>query len=392
MIDIEKVRRDTPGCHDKVFLNSASSSLMPSTVTDKMTTYLLEEQMKGGYQVAQTYAHAIQDFYTQAAQLLNCKAANIAFAYNATDAYAKALSSIPFRNSDTIITTDYDYISNQLAFVALKNRFGVQVLRVENQMDNSLDLANFEDLIIKYKPVLVAVTHVPTNSGLVQDVEAVGKLCSKYDILYLVDACQSVGQMVVDVQKINCDFISATGRKFLRGPRGTGILYVSDKALALNLQPLIIDTCGAEWIDADHFEINKTARRFELFERSYMSLIGFTETLKYVNKIGIDQIEVYNQQLSGRLRLLLAKNEKVKVLDHGGRLSSIITLQSTEGTINQLEMLLQQNNVYYSVSKLNTVPIARPAKSDQYAVRLSPHYFNTSDEIHFVASVLETLK
>lgn len=391
MLDIQQIRKDTPGCHDKVFFNSASSSLVTQAVADKMTAYLLEEQMYGGYKVVQAHAEAIQDFYIQAARLLNCKDSNIAFSYNATDAYAKALSSIPFRSGDVIITTDYDYISNQLAFLSLKKRFGVQIIRAENRADNSLDIAGFEDLIIQYKPVLVAVTHVPTNSGLVQDVETVGELCSKYDILYLVDACQSVGQMVVDVQKIRCDFLTATGRKFLRGPRGTGILYVSNKILRENTLPLFPDMCGAEWIDSQHFEIHQTARRFELFDRSYISVIGFAETLKYINHIGIHRIAEYDQQLSQQLRTLLSKNEKIQVLDRGTQLSNIITLNAVSKTIAEVETHLQRNNIYYSVSKLNTVPITETTRKEQFAIRLSPHYFNTPDEIELVATLLETI-
>lgn len=391
MLDIKQIRQDTPGCRDKVFLNSASSSLMTQAATDKMVAYLLEEQMHGGYKVAQAHAEAIEDFYNQAAQLLNCKPSNIAFSYNATDAYAKALSSIPFRNGDVIITTDYDYLSNQLAFLSLRERFGIEVIRAKTQIDNNLDLNNFEDLIIRHKPALVAVTHVPTNSGLIQDVEAVGALCDQYDVLYLVDACQSVGQMVVDVQKIKCDFITATGRKFLRGPRGTGILYVSDKVLQQNLIPLLPDMCGAEWIDSQHFAVHKTARRFELFDRSYMSVIGLAETLKYVNNTGIQHIAQYNQQLSLQLRSLLSKNEKIRVLDKGIKLSNIITIQPVGATNAHLEQVLQQNNIYYSVSRLNVVPTEKLQSEAEFAIRLSPHYFNTSEEIQFAAGILESL-
>ncbi|HEV7381253.1 MAG TPA: aminotransferase class V-fold PLP-dependent enzyme [Dyadobacter sp.] len=388
MIDITAIRKDTPGCHDKVFFNSASSSLMTQTATDKMIAYLSEEQMSGGYKAAQAHAAAVEDFYHQAAKLLNCKTSNIAFAYNATDAYGKALSSIPFRDGDTIITTAEDYISNQLAFLSLRKRFGLQIIRAKTMADNSLDIEDFEALVLKHNPALVAVTHVPTNSGLIQDVEAVGALCSKYDVLYLVDACQSIGQLLVDVQKIQCDFITATGRKFLRGPRGTGILYVSDKALERNLQPMIIDSTGAGWMDANQFSLDKTARRFELWERSYMSVIGFAETLRYINTIGMDQIADYNLTLSAHLRSLLAENDKIQVLDRGIKLSNIITLQAADKTIDQQEAHLQQSNIYYSVSKLNTVPVNTPSGNADYAIRLSPHYFNTKEEIEQVAGLL----
>jgi len=243
-MDIIEIRKDTSGCADKIFLNSAGSSLPPKIVTEKMIDYLQYEERIGGYDAAKFKADEINKFYIEAAKLLNCKPANIAFAYNATDAYARALSAIPFKNVDYILTTNDDYISNQIAFLSLQKRFGVQLLRANNLANGDIDLVHFEELIKKHKPVLVAVTHVPTNSGLVQNAEEIGKICNKYDTWYLLDACQSVGQMIVDVEKIGCDFLSATGRKFLRGPRGTGFLYISDEVLMSGLAPLFIDMRG----------------------------------------------------------------------------------------------------------------------------------------------------
>ncbi|WP_262696762.1 aminotransferase class V-fold PLP-dependent enzyme [Chryseobacterium sp. 3008163] len=236
-MNIEKIRQDTKGLSDKIFLNSAGSSLMPSIVVESMVDYFHQEEQFGGYEVANRNVDLLEQFYKETAKLINCKPSNIGFAASATEAFAKALSSIIFKEGDCIITTVDDYISNQITFISLQKKLNVQIFRMKNLPDNELDLEDFENLIKKYNPKLVAVTHIPTNSGLIQNVEAVGKICRQYDIFYLVDACQSVGQMVVDVEKINCDFLTATGRKFLRGPRGTGFLYVSDRVLEKDYAP-----------------------------------------------------------------------------------------------------------------------------------------------------------
>lgn len=387
-MNIDTIRQDTRGLSDgKIFMNNAGSSLMPSIVVDSMIDYLeLEEQM-GGYEVAAKNAEVLEEFYDETARLINAKPSNIAFATSATEAYAKALSSIMFKEGDVIITTADDYISNQITFISIKKKLKVNVIRTKNLPDNELDLEDLEYLIKKHNPKLIAVTHIPTNSGLIQNVEGVGKLCRQYDILYLVDACQSVGQLAVDVEKLGCDFLSATGRKFMRGPRGTGFLYVSDKVLERNYAPLLLDMRGADWTEFDNYELFKSAKRFESWEISYASLMGFTHALQYANNIGLHAIEHYNKGLSERLRENL-KNSGFDVWDWGKNLSSIVTFSDPDGDLGTIQNVLKENNIYFSVTQKNSALIDFTRKNINGIVRLSPHYFNTVEEIDIVSDVL----
>lgn len=387
-MDINQIRKDTLGCADKVFFNSAGASLMPKTVVEKTISYLKEEEQFGGYFVAAQHAENINNFYNEVAKLLNCNAANIAFASSNTDALERALLSIPFKSGDSILTTDDDYISNQIAFISLKKRLNIEVYRVRNLPNHEIDLADLENLIKKHQPKLVVVTHIPTNSGLIQDVEAVGKLCKTHDILYLVDACQSVGQLVVDVQKIGCDFLTATGRKFLRGPRGTGFLFVSNKVLAQKLAPLIIDMKGGNWTSFDDYEPINTAKKFEFFEQSCASIIGFTEAIRYANAVGLAKIQDYNQRLSSQLRSLLTEITNIQVLDQGNRLASIVTFHHHKLGLAELQNLLLENQIYHSVSFKGSALIDFTKKNVDWAIRFSPHYFNTQEEIEKVVEVL----
>ncbi|MGG7437974.1 aminotransferase class V-fold PLP-dependent enzyme [Chryseobacterium arthrosphaerae] len=386
-MDLNTIRQDTIGCSDKIFLNSAGSSLMPKIVVETITNYLYHEQQIGGYMAAGRNAESIGQFYEEAAKLINTRPSNIAFVNSSTDGYAKALSSIPFEKGDCIITTNNDYISNQIAFISLQKRFQIKIIRAANLPDHELDLEDFERLIRKHQPKLIAVTHIPTNSGLVQNVEAVGKLCRQYDILYLVDACQSVGQRVVDVEKINCDFLTATGRKFMRGPRGTGFLYVSDRVLHAEMAPLFLDSNGAQWTEFDHYQLNGTARRFELFERSNALLMGFKEALRYANTIGMAAIENYNRELSGKLRTNL-QNSGYRILDQGNQLSSIVTFCQKDNKIDKIQKVLNENNVFFTVSNKTNALIDFTFKNVDHAIRLSPHYFNTAEEIEVVSGLL----
>ncbi len=391
-MDINKIRKDTVGCEDKLFLNSAGSSLPPTSVLEKMKDYLTEEELIGGYAADKLRTNEIYTFYTETAKLLNCKPKNIAFAYNATDAYARALSSIPFKNDDYILTTNDDYISNQIAFLSLQKRFGVKLLRADNLENGDIDLMHFEELMKEYDPVLVAVTHIPTNSGLVQNVEEIGKICSRYDAWYLVDACQSVGQMIVDVKKIGCDFLSATGRKFLRGPRGTGFLFVSDEVLEHKLEPLFIDMRGANWLSADEYEMVMDAKRFEMWEFSYATVVGLAEAIKYANEIGLKEIYDYNKPIIKKLRDGLSGITGIHVLDKGSSTSNIVTFHKSGINLNELETFLRNNKIFFSVSARTSARIDFAKKNVDWAIRLSPHYFNTEEEIEKVLSVIKLIK
>ncbi len=388
-MNIDKIRQDTRGLGDgKIFLNNAGSSLMPDIVTDAVVDYLKLEERSGGYDVANMNADVLEEFYSESAKLINAKPANMAFMTSATEAYSKALSGIIFRDGDVIITTTDDYISNQITFISLQKKVGVKVIRMKNLPDHELDLEDLGRLIREHHPKLIAVTHIPTNSGLIQNVEAVGKICREHDILYLVDACQSVGQMVVDVEKIGCDFLTATGRKFLRGPRGTGFLYVSDRILEQAYAPLLLDMRGADWTEYNDYELFKTAKRFEHWEMSYASMLGLKYAIGYANAVGMDAIEKYNQSLSRKLRENL-KESGFSVWDWGNRLSSIVTFSGPDGDLENIQKILKKNNVYFSVTYKNSALIDFTNKNINGIVRLSPHYFNTTEEIEKVSEVLK---
>ena len=384
------IRKETLGCGDKIYLNSAACSLPPAVVMEKMMDWYRAEEQEGGYAVENMRRQDIQELYTELAKLLHAQPRNIAYAYSASHAYARALSSIPFREGDCILTTDDDYISNHIAFISLQKREGVQIVRARNLPNGDLDLDDFEKQIKKHKPRLVALTHVPTNSGLVQKAEEVGKLCNQYDILYLLDACQSVGQMEVDVTKLNCDFLNATGRKFLRGARASGFLYVSDKVLQMGLEPLFIDRRGADWVEEGKYKPKDNAQRFEEMEIS-AALIGLKEAVRYANQTGIQEIEQYNRQLVARLRKNLQQVDHLRLLDKGSTLCNIVSLHSTRAGLSAMEEKLKAARVVFSTHIKQFALIDFEKKGVDWSIRFSPHYFNTAEEMDEVADVLASV-
>jgi cysteine desulfurase/selenocysteine lyase len=389
-MDLNTIRQHTRGCSDKIFLNSAGSSLVPEIVTEQMVSYLQDEALIGGYALATQHASAQAEFYTETGVLLNCKPENIAFCTSATDAYAKALSSVPFKDGDAIITTDDDYISNQLAFLSLQKEYQLKIIRAPNAEDGSLDMSAFESCITRYPTKLVAITHIPTSSGLVQPAAAIGEICNRLDVLYLLDACQSVGQLDIDVQKIGCDYLTATGRKFMRGPRGTGILFVSDRVLEAGLVPRIFDMQAARWTGADTYELVKTAARFEYFETAVAGKLGLMQAIRYANQIGMANIEAYNKELMQHFRQAMAEVKGLKLHDRGAHLSNILTFTMDNKSIDGLIKLLSDNEVYYSVSYKDFALIDFSKKKIDRAIRFSPHYFNTTEECEKVVAILSS--
>ncbi|GAB3893537.1 aminotransferase class V-fold PLP-dependent enzyme [Spirosoma agri] len=382
MFDLSTIRADTPGVQHVAHFNNAGAALMPKPVIDAITSHILLEAEMGGYEAAERRKEAIHDFYRSTADLLNTTADHIAGTANATDAYARALSSIPFERGDVILTTINDYVSNQLAFLSLQKRYGIKVVRA---IDDPLGGVSVNDMAQKIKtlrPKLVAVTHIPTNSGLIQPVEAIGQLCQEHDVLYLVDACQSVGQLPVDVLQIHCDFLTATCRKFLRGPRGLGFLYVSDNVLTSQLAPLFIDLSGASWETADTFRVAPTAKRFEDWEFSPALMLGAAEANRYALNIGLDVIARRNTELVELLTPRLAQLPGVRLLDEGERLASIITLTCDRKPAADLRTALQTEQINTSLSTHGAAILDFDRKGmTTAALRISPHYYNTQDEI-----------
>ncbi|HCZ34309.1 MAG TPA: aminotransferase [Cytophagales bacterium] len=390
-VNIENLRQQTPGCNYKIHFNNAGASLPPQQVLDAITQHLQLEAMTGGYEAADLKATEVNSFYESTAQLLNCKATNIAFTSSATNSFARALSCIPFEAGDSILLANEDYISNQLAFLSLQKRFGIKIIRAASLPEGGVDVDDMKRLMDQHHPKLVSVTHVPSNTGLIQPVELVGELCAKRDIYYLVDGCQSAGQIPVDVQKIKCDFFTATLRKFLRGPRGTGFLFVSDKVIQRKLEPLFIDLRGAEWIQPDEYAPRMDARRFEDWELPYPLVLGSKAAIELAVSLGLDEIQKRNLFLCTNIRNGLAEIPGITLLDKGTNLSSIITASIRNHKAPDILNGLRALNINTSIGYRNFALIDFDAKQVEWALRISPHYYNTEAEVSTLLQAIRKL-
>jgi selenocysteine lyase/cysteine desulfurase len=363
---------------------------MPMPVIEAINSHIVLESEIGGYEAQDARSDAITNAYKSLAKLLGAKPNNIAFTENATASFMQALSSIPFASGDVILTTRNDYASNQIQFISLEARLGVQVIHAPDKADGGVDVVRMIELIERHQPRLVCVTHVPTNSGLVQDIESIGCACQELNVIYMVDACQSVGQMPIDVSEIHCDFLSATARKFLRGPRGSGFLYVSDRILQQGLEPLFIDMHGASWTGEESYKAVDSARRFENWEFAWSLVLGTAAAADYATNIGIDKIRTCVAGLVGLLRERLSGIDGVKVLGGDGELGGIVTIAVSDSDHFELVQRFRGKNINVSAQGREQAVLDYDKKSVAGALRISPHYYNTLAEIETLVTAIES--
>lgn len=279
-------------------------------------------------------------------------------------------------------------MSNQLAFMSLRKRFGVRVVHAPDLPGGGVDVAAMAALMREHRPRLVAATHIPTNSGLVQPVAEIGRHCRELDLLYLVDACQSVGQLRVDVAEIGCDLLTATCRKFLRGPRGSGFLYVADRVLRAGYEPLFIDMHGARWTCPDSYRPVDTAARFEDWEFPYAVVLGCAEAARYALAVGVDAVAQRTPALAARLRDRLADQPGVRVLDRGPQLGALVTFAVQGWQPQEFKAALDARRINSALSFREFAWFDFGDKGVDWCLRLSPHYYNTEDEVDLAAEAV----
>jgi selenocysteine lyase/cysteine desulfurase len=387
--DLARWRAETPGCERLVHLNNAGAALVPRAVRDAIDAHLDLEERLGGYEAAEAQKAPIQQAYEGVARLLGARARNIALVQNSTIAFAQAISAFDFGPGSVLLTSRADYASNQIMYLSLARRRGVEIVRAPDAPEGGVDADEVRRLVSRRRPALVALTWVPTNSGLVQPVEDVGRICQEAGVPYLVDACQAVGQMPIDVQRIGCDYLAATSRKFLRGPRGVGFLYVSDTRLEAGAHPLLVDMHGATWVEADAFDLTPDARRFETWEFAYALVLGLGAAAAYALDVGLATARDRARELAAYARTRLATVPEVRVLDRGPELCAIVTAAVAGRDAKEIKLALRARGINTSSPEREDAVIDMDEKQASSALRISPHYYNTKEEIDTAVEGLE---
>ncbi|MET1415052.1 aminotransferase class V-fold PLP-dependent enzyme [Roseibium sp. HPY-6] len=377
--DVAVLREDTPGLGELIHFNNAGTGLALRPVLDAVIGHLEAEASLGGYEAAAKAKASLDTFYSALAALIGSKPHEIAYIENATRAWDMAFYGIDFREGDRIVTGRAEYVSNYVAFLQMKKRKGIEIDVVEDDSDGQIDLKALRNAVTG-KTRLIALTHIPTFSGLINPAEDVGEIARSRKVLYLLDACQSAGHIPLNVNSIGCDMLSGTGRKYLRGPRGTGFLYVSDRILD-QLDPPFVDLQSANWLNDNTYELVPHAQRFETWERYVAGQIGLGVAVTYAIGFGMERIGNRICALGAQLRSELSALPDLTLHDKGARKGGIVTFTIAGETPIQTQQRLSSMGINVSVSTATSAQIDLPHRGLDAVVRASQHAFNTDDEI-----------
>jgi len=388
-VDIDALRAQTPGCAGRIHLNSAGAALLAQPTLDAMSAQLRREAETGGYEAAAEARDAIAATYDAIAGLVGGRGEEIALFDNATHAWNAAFYSVPLRPGDQILTGRAEYGSNVLAYWQAAARAGAEVVVVPNDEHGQLDVAALERLAGE-RTRLIGVSHVPTAGGLVQPAAAIGRVARACGALYLLDATQSAGQFPVDVDAIGCDMLTGTGRKFLRGPRGTGFLWVRDAALD-RLDPFVAEIGSAAWDGQRGFSWAPGAQRFATWEHSYVNVLGLGAAVRQALDLGLEAIGQRSAALGAKLRGQLAALPGVTVYDLGQVRCAIVTAKINGVAAEQAAEALGRAGVNVSTTVPGHNPLDTQDRDVHPLIRFSPHYYNTEEEIDRATELVAAL-
>jgi cysteine desulfurase/selenocysteine lyase len=385
-LDLDRLRSETPGCAHVLHLNAAGSSLPSKRTLDATVGHLQLEAEIGGYEAADQARGRLEGFYPSVATLIGAEPGEIAFVENATRAWDLAFYSLDFKPGDRILTCVSEYSSNYISYLQVTKKTGAELVVVPDDNHGQIDLAALERAIDKCTK-LISISHIPTQGGLVQPAAAVGRIAKAAGVMYLLDACQSVGQLPVDVNALGCDFLSATGRKYLRGPRGTGFLYAR-QATTAGIEPIFLDNHAAKWTGDNEYTAFINALRFENWERYFAGVLGLKEAVDQVNELGMDAVWARLKELADGLRSRLRAVKGVRLTDLGELQGAIVTFAVDGADHVELKGRLREQKINVSVSTQFSSRLDLRNRGLLNVMRASVHLYNTETELdRFVAAL-----
>lgn len=389
--EIARYRADTPGTQKVLHFNNAGASLIPKSVFDSVHTYLESEYLLGGYETCDKYQEGFQFTKEKLAELIGASAEEIALLESATTAWYKAFAGLSFEKGDVVLTSKTEYVSNFLGLLREKEKQGIEIQIIPDNEYGEIDVEKMEQMM-GAKVKLIAISHIPTNGGLVQPAAAIGNIAKKYKVPYLLDACQTVGQIPIDVEDLGCDMLSATGRKFLRGPRGTGFLYVR-KSFMDQIQPPLPDLFSFTWESPDTYLPREGAVRFENYEKHFAGHIGLGVAADYALQIGIEKIWTRVLALSSLLRKKLNAIPGVQTQDLGKHPCGIVTFTAEQKSAEEIKAYCNSQSMNVSLVMAEGALLDMGPRGLGDMIRASVHYYNTEEEIEtFVSNLSSFLK
>ena len=388
--DVERARAQTPGCTERIHFNNCGAALMPTPVIHALKTHIDLEARIGGYEAATAADEQVQATYSAVARMLNCSTREVAVVENATRGWDMAFYAFDFQPGDRILTCSAEYASNYIAYLQVARKTGAVIETILDDSHGAVDVDALREAMDE-RVKLIAITHVPTNGGLVNPAAAIGRLAREHGIPFLLDACQSAGQMPLDVEELKVDILSATSRKFLRGPRGMGFLYVRE-SLITALEPPFLDLHAATWVAPGEYRLRDDARRFENWECNVAAKIALGTAVNYALDWGLEAIEARVALMSAALRQGLAALPGVRLRDRGSRQCGIVSFTVAEMAPAAVVQGLRERGINSSVSRAPSTQLDMHGRGLDALVRAGVHYYNSEEEVaRFLAALQEVM-
>lgn len=378
--DVAAERARTPGSATGHHFNAAGAALLADGTVDAVIDHLRAESLSGGYEAAKHAAPALDAVYARTARLLGVGPDEVALVESATAGWQRAVSALRLRPGDRVLAARSSYVSCALHLLAAERDLGVRVELLPNASDGAVDLAALEAALRAGPAALVTAAHVPTSSGLVEPAAEIGALARAHGVPFLLDATQSLGQLPVDMGAIGCDLLIGTGRKFLRAPRGTGLLAVR-RPLLERLSPEAPDVRGAHWTAERSWELVPDAKRFELWEAAHALRLGLGAALAALDSLGVDVVAGHLARLATGLRERLAELPGVHITDPPAAGGAIVTFVVDGLDASDVQRELAERRVHL---------IAVPAGHGRWdmdprgltkVVRASVHVYNDQSDL-----------
>lgn len=385
--EVQAIRAETSGTAERIHFNNAGASLPPDVVVKTMVDFLQEEAVYGGYETEAKYRKQLDHTHVLIAQLINANADEIALVENASAAWEIAFNGLNFQPGDEVIVSEMEYVSNVLALLNAQKLYGIVIIKIPSDAAGNFPV-NALEAAITARTRLIAVTHIPSTAGNVLPAAEIGEIARKRNIVYLLDACQSAGQIPLDVQAIGCDMLAVTGRKYLRGPRGSGFLYVRKQMLE-KLRLSFFDGRTVTSINQHDFVVRPDARRFEWYEKNPAIVLGLQKAVEYALNIGVERIWQRVQSLALLFRQRLRELDGIVVHDQGDVLCGIVTFSVSGIPATEVRTKLAAKNINVHIGLAPSTLYYMNRKGLNGIVRASVHYYNTEEEIELVCKELQ---
>jgi len=376
--DIELIPKDFPVTKKKIYMNCGSFAPMPLYTIKSITDFLIRCSEEGPDSTsAQEYITSLmKELRILVSRLINCESEEIIFTQSTTEGINYVASGLDWKKSDIIIARGglHEHYANYFPWLNISKKYGVKL--EETKIDNNgfFDIDKIDKIAKNKNTKLITLSHVLYNNGAIMPVEEVGKIAKKQNMLYSIDAAQSIGTINVDVKKIGCDFLAFPGFKWICGPPGIGIFYCKKESAEM-LTPKYIGGESAIITKEKNLVYTSSPQKFQTGFRNYVGIAGLVSSLKYIQRLGINNIRKMNMDVANEIIKGLGKIRGISIFgpeDEKLRtsiVSFVIDSVSPKITVSSL----QEKGII--VAERDIV-----GGGKKKAVRASPHFFNTSNE------------